>query len=193
MPKQVLLSDQTVAGLKRHAEPLEDSYDSVIGRLIEFFESRQNSTTRPMFVAVDDGPRQFVCQVFDASNPPDLKHTKLTAARVAETQLANPNWNGLLDEVLRRGFMAFGGSFENLHAVCPVNMVSGKKTNEGYHYLKELDFSVQGQDANGAWKGAAFLAQMIDCPVEVQFVWRLKEGAANPGGSGRFEIPRSVK
>lgn len=187
MPKQIVLSDQTIAGLKRHAEPLDDTYDSVVARLIDFFESHRSTTSEVTSVPPITRASLPPPEEFNPYSPPNLRHTKVTTARVAGMPLPNPSWNGLLDEVLRRSFPVFGG-FQALDSVASVKMVAGRKTDEGYHYIQEFDFSVQGQDANDAWKCAALLASMVQCPVEVQFVWRTKEGAAFPGTSGRFAI-----
>jgi hypothetical protein len=46
--------------------------------------------------------------------------------------------------------------------------------------------SVQGQDANYAWKGAAHLACELNIPVAAEFVWKDKPGAAHPGVIGRL-------
>jgi hypothetical protein len=45
--------------------------------------------------------------------------------------------------------------------------VKGKKEDEGYRYLADVNLSVQGQDANAAW------AKQLNCPFEVIFAWRM--------------------
>jgi hypothetical protein len=47
---------------------------------------------------------------------------------------------------------------------------------------------VQGQDANGAWKGACHVAQQLGRDVKATFIWRDKEGAAFPGVTGELHI-----
>ena len=64
----------------------------------------------------------------------------------------------------------------------------GRKEDEGYHYLPEVNFSVQGQDANAAWRGVAFIAQNLNVPVEVSFLWRNKDGAEHPGKPGTMRL-----
>ena len=61
--------------------------------------------------------------------------------------------------------------------------------DEGFRYYSDLGISVQGQDANGAWRAACHIAQNLGLPLTVTFVWREKEGAAFPGITGRFHIP----
>jgi hypothetical protein len=55
-------------------------------------------------------------------------------------------------------------------------------------FLPELGISIQGQDANGAWRAACHIAQKLGLQLSATFVWREKEGAAFPGITGRFSI-----
>jgi hypothetical protein len=97
------------------------------------------------------------------------------------------NWNGLLVEAIRKA-RANVKTVEDLSRLIIVNFVSGRKEDEGYKYLPEASLSVQGQDANSAWKGAFHIAQQLRCPIEVMFVWRHKEGAAFPGETGCLAV-----
>ncbi len=69
--------------------------------------------------------------------------------------------------MLRRA-MKRAGSFEELHRICPVNMVKGRKEDEGYGYLPEIDLSVQGQDANGACRGVVTAAQALGMSLDIR-------------------------
>ena len=69
-----------------------------------------------------------------------------------------------------------------------VNFVEGEKSNEGYRFLSDVGLSVQGQDANGAWKAACHVAQQLGRELKAVFIWREKEGAAFPGVTGEFHI-----
>lgn len=54
----------------------------------------------------------------------------------------------------------------------------------------DVGLSVQGQDANGAWRAALHVAQQLRCPLKVTFIWRdNKDGAAFPGVTGQFSMP----
>src|SRR5258708_37635766 len=76
------------------------------------------------------------------------------------------------------------GDFDKLRKIATVNIVKGEKRDEGYDYIPEAGLSVQGQDANAAWRGVAMLAQNLHVPVEGSFLWRNKEGAEHPGKPG---------
>ena len=69
-----------------------------------------------------------------------------------------------------------------------VNFVPGEKRDEGYRPLADLGISIQGQDANGAWRGICHIVQRLECALTVKFAWREKEGAAFPGETGHFVI-----
>lgn len=60
-------------------------------------------------------------------------------------------------------------------------MVKGRKEDEGYGYLPEIDISVQGQDANAACRAIVMAAQGLGIGLDVGFMWRPKESAAYPG------------
>src|SRR5690606_3474105 len=116
---------------------------------------------------------------------PRLTHTKVLDAVIDDKRLTKPNWNALLDEVLRQT-MKRVGSYEKLRRVCPVNIVRGRKEDEGYDYLPEIDVSVQGQDANGACRAVVAAAQALGMSLDIGFMWRHKANAAYPGERGRI-------
>jgi hypothetical protein len=116
----------------------------------------------------------------------------LLVASWPQLSLSRPNWNGLLEETLRQA-MKEVKDFDRLRGVCPINLVKGKKTDEGYSHLSDINVSVQGQDANGACRGIVTAAQALGFEVNIGFVWRHKEGAAFPGERARLSIPASKR
>lgn len=168
------------------SEPLVDSLDSKLKEIIEFYEAHQTKckNKKPQL------PQEPAQNVFDALNAPDLTHTKLLSTVVNGRALRAPSWNSLLDEVVVNAAKQMD-DFETLTANTLANVVRGQKTDEGYHYLQEIDVSVQGQSANDAWRAAASLALQTGQGLEVRFVWREKKGAQRPGESGSFLIEGS--
>ena len=79
-------------------------------------------------------------------------------------------------------------SSADLKKLVTVNFVEGQKSDEGYRFLSDVGLSVQGQDANGAWKGACHTARQLGRELKAVFIWRDKEGAAFPGITGEFHI-----
>lgn len=124
-------------------------------------------------------------QTFNAKSVPNLRHTKLLSAKVG-SETIRPTWNGLLFHVIRLIPKDRLAKTDEARRLIIVNFVSGKKEDEGYRFVPELGISVQGQDANDSWKGASHIAQKLGVPVEVEFLWRMKEGAAFPGVTGRL-------
>jgi hypothetical protein len=179
----VELSHQTFVRLQSHAVPLVDNIETVIGRLIDFYESRDGAT-----VASTDGTASKIRQ-FNPLSPPVLTHTKVLEVEFCGRPLEHgeANWNGLLNAAVRRA-KAQVKSASELKQLMIVPYVSGRKANEGYRYLSDIGISIQGQDANGAWKAACHIAQKLGLPLTATFIWREKEGAAFPGITGRLSV-----
>ena len=177
----ISVSDVAFERLQRHAKPFVDTPETVILRALDALE---RVTGQPISEEILDGSPELD---IDAKALPRLTHTKLLEASIDGERLARPNWNSLLDEMLRRAMQRVG-SFEKLHGICPVNMVKGRKEDEGYGYLPEIDVSVQGQDANGACRAVVTAAQALGMSLDIGFMWRLKESAAHPGERGRIRI-----
>jgi hypothetical protein len=126
-------------------------------------------------------------QTFNAKSVPNLRHTKLLSAKVA-SETIRPTWNELLFHLIRLIPKDRLAKTDEGRRLIIVNFVPGKKEDEGYRFVPEHGISVQGQGANDAWKGASHIAQRLGVPVEVEFLWRMKDGAAHPGVTGRLSI-----
>jgi hypothetical protein len=171
----ISISQATFERLQKHAIPLIDSFGSVINRVLDAVEEG-SPKTRPTIP--DTNTLRF-----NPGKPPNLTHTKVVSAKFGDQQIRPANWNRLLDAAViaaaRRSL-----EFSELRRIVPVNLVRGKKEDEGYHYLSSVDLSVQGQDANAAWRYSLLIAQALRSPIEVSFIWRNKEGAEQPGKGG---------
>jgi hypothetical protein len=97
------------------------------------------------------------------------------------------NWNGMLKQAVRLAKSRVKTA-DDLKRIVIVNFVPGKREGDGYEYLADADVSVQGQDANNAWRGTLHVAQQLGLPIEVVFLWRRKDNAAFPGETGRFVV-----
>ena len=180
----VELSHQTFARLQAHAVPLVDNIETVIGRLIDFYESRDGTPVPTTADGVGGKTRQF-----NPLSPPSLTHTKVLAIEFCGRPLddGKANWNGLLNAAVRTA-KSHAKTAADLKQLVIIPFVDGQKTDEGYRYLQELGISVQGQDANGAWKAACHIAQKLGLALNARFVWREKEGAAFPSIAGQLTI-----
>jgi hypothetical protein len=178
---EVTIQGATFERLQRHAKPLVDTIDTVMSRALDALE-RVASDSPSGGGRGTDAERRIDPRVL-----PNLTHTKVLDASIEGQPVAKANWNLLLDEMLRRG-MRRVGTFEKLRQLCPVNMVKGRKDDEGFSYLTDIDVSVQGQDANGACRAVVMAAQGLGIPVDIGFMWRYKQEAAYPGERARLQI-----
>ncbi len=178
---EVMIQDSTFERLQRHAKPLVDTIDSVVNRALDALEEVAGEPA-PGGRRAAEAERRI-----DLRMLPRLTHTKVLDASIGGQAVAKPNWNLLLDDMLRRA-MKRVGTFEKLQQLCPVNMVKGRKEDEGFSYLPEIDFSVQGQDSNGACRAVVMAAQGLGIALDIGFMWRHKEGAAHPGERARLQV-----
>lgn len=183
MAPSVELSSSVFARLQTHAVPLVDTIETVIVRLIDAFEQPGKSSPPG-----DRGDGQVV-RVFNPNTPPNLTHAKILGVTFSGKSLGHgqDNWNGLLNAAVREA-RARAKTDAEFQALMVVKHVKGEKTDEGYRPLPGAGISVQGQDANGAWRAACHIAQGIGCKLSVKFAWREKEGAAFPGVTGQMSV-----
>jgi len=180
--RPIQVSDVTFTRLQKMAVPLVDNDDTVIQKLLDTYERSHlaHANGNPTQAQSGVGPRQF-----SADSLPDLKHTKLLHAKLNGKPLRKAKWNELLLEAIRLA-KAKARTDDELRRLVSVNFVRGKKDDDGYHFVPDIGLSVQGQDARSAWKGAYHIAQQLAIPIDVEFQWRVKAGAAFPGVTGRL-------
>lgn len=167
LTRQIPVSEQTVKRLKDLADPLDDTYDSVISRLLDAYGSQPPLPT-PSGAEKEDVPPQpgilaqlrrhaeragnsKILQLLDADEPaerifdpfvpPNLTHTKITSAVFDGRVLSPASWNGLLDEAVRTARRKLR-MYAEVRKICLMNIVDGKKTDEGYHFIPEVGVSV---------------------------------------------------
>ncbi|MBB4230056.1 T4SS efffector SepA family protein [Rhizobium mongolense] len=182
MPHAITLSDEVFSRLQAHAIPLVDTIESVIIRILDAYSDSKPEIHTDGFKA------------FDPSLPPNLGHTTVLSASVAGAVLkpADTFWNNiivvLIKEMAKRGMTPAA-----IDASITSNSVVGEKKGNGYKFIKEAGVSVQGLDANNAWKTINFLANVTGIPVDVKFRWQNKEGVEMPGVIGAFSTGRTME
>lgn len=183
------ISDDTNARLQKVAKPLIDTYDSVIRRLLDLqeTESANNVEDRagPGTPLSDDGRMML----FDWRNPPSLKHTSVIEASFEGEQIDRSScyWNNIMMRVIVAARKA-GKSSDELFAMLFVNREKGQKSEQGYKYIDEIGFSVQGQDSQAAFRQIYDLAEKMGFKMDITFRWQSKEDAAFPNRHGRVSI-----
>lgn len=176
------LQTHTITRLQKHAIPLVDDFDSVIGKLIDAYEGTPKGG-----IAITQ-PTSTV-QVFDPAAPPNLTHTTVKYIKFCGT-VFKPNetyWNTLMYAAIHQ-VAARGLAPEELKKHILANCAIGVKDDNGYKHLADTGLSIQGQDANGAWKAIYHLAATFHLPVEVTFTWQNTSKAAAPNVTGSFSM-----
>ena len=81
-----------------------------------------------------------------------------------------------------------GVSTEDLLDLITVNKSARERHDTGFTFIKEADLSIQGQDANGAWRQTYVIASSIGIPLDVVFAWQNNPKAAMPNTVGSFHL-----
>ena len=178
MTHLIELSDETFSRLQSHAAPLIDTSESVVNRALDALEA-DGRLKAPSNIS---GAR-----LFDGANPPNLTFTTIRSIKLCGSRFSPNQWNALLLAVVEEAMKRLNDC-DKVKELIVVNCVSGEKTDTGYKYLPSADISVQGQDANNAWKGIAHIARNMDISIEIVFMWHDNPKAAHSGLTGRFLI-----
>jgi hypothetical protein len=178
MAPTVQFTPATFARLQKFAEPLVDDIESVVNRLADFYEGG-SGPSGPSGSAKD----------FSGGPVPNLTHTKMLEAEVASQVLpkSKGNWNGLLDAMILKAAEKLN-DIEALKGLVIINYVVGEKADQGYRFLPAAGISVQGQDANSAWKAISHIAKSLRIQAQALFVWYDNEKAAHPGQTGKLSV-----
>ena len=178
MPHSIILPDDLFAKLQAHAVPLVDTPLTVIERALAALEAGDEDPVQ------DSGVRTF-----NPAAPPSLSHTTPRKAVLAGKRMPanatywNPIMNAVIQEAAKRGVVR-----QDLVDLLTVNWVEGEKTDMGYKYIEAAGISVQGQDANAAWRQAHRIAESFGIGISVEFVWQNTDKAAMPNTLGSFFV-----
>lgn len=176
----VKLGAETFARLQAHAIPLVDTIESVINRALDALDREAGVKD----LVPDDGVRSF-----DPSAPPSLSFTTVRSVVVNGRRHppAETYWNSILEAAVREAAKR-GRTPAEIGDLLIVNHVVGPREGGGYRFVEEAGVSVQGQDANAAWRAAFHIADVMKIPIEVTFFWQSSAKAAFPGTVGRMTV-----
>lgn len=177
MTPQVNLESSTIERMKSYAEPLVDTLDTVILKALDAIDMLKAKTDAPLSE-----------RVLNPAAPPNLSYTtvKSVVFNGKPFPAAEAYWNPLLLATVREAKKT--RTKEQVKALLICNHTLGKKEDNGYKYLDDVGLSIQGQDANNAWKATYHILQAIKVPVEVIFAWQDNPKAVSPGAMGKFNV-----
>lgn len=174
----VEISEETFARLQRNATPLVDTIETVINRSLDALEGTSQQPRR------NDSASSY-----NPASPPSLSFTTVRSVLI-DNDLLPPEetfWNGALLYLVRKAGN-LGLQPKQISEITLVRNTIGKNLNNGFKYIKEAGISVQGQDANTAWRGIFHLATELKSNVEVAFFWQNNPKAAFPGQKAQLTI-----
>lgn len=181
MPTTVVIPDELMKKMQSVAIPLQDTYLSVIDRAVDALIEKGHGPQAKAPTA----PNQTSGTVpYPPDAPPSLTFTKPIAVTLEGEVLSKQElyWNLMLFKVVGVAAQKLKGA--QLRQALLVNSVEGKNETSGFRYIPEGKISVQGADANNAWKATIHLCKMAHLNIDVTFRWDVKEGAAHPGRVG---------
>jgi len=174
------IPDELFSKLQRHAVPLIDTPLSVIERALRALEAGDEAPT--------SGPSSL--RTFNPSAPPDLKFTSVLKAQINGKVLrkADTNWNAVLLHVINEA-AAMKTSPQDILDLVTVNSQLGCREDSGFKFVEAAGISIQGQDANSAWRQAYTLASSLGIEIDLTFVWQSTDKAAMPSVTGTMFVP----
>jgi hypothetical protein len=160
------------------ATPLVDTPASVIEKLLDFYNAGKTVDSKPRHQPPRAPSNDDTVERFDPDGLPDLTSTKIVAAefgnrKVLATEFTDGragSWNGLV-KLAHRFAIERLKSFDALRSATQSNVVRGKRSDKGFHYMADLDMSIQYVQADRAWQNTLYLARKLGVPVMVHFEW----------------------
>ena len=178
MSPVIRIPESTYKRLQKLAIPFVDKPADVIDRLLD--EREQKETGK---VSRETSTDSTVLQL-DPLRPDDLGHTRVLEARL-NGRTIRPKWNYLVIVVHQLALERLG-SFDKLKKMTLSNIVQGERSDSGFKYVTETDFSIQYTDSNHSWKNSLHLAMKLGFEIEVHLEWMNKDKAVHPDQRARL-------
>jgi hypothetical protein len=166
--------------LQSKAVPLVDDLDTVLTRLLDFWDKHHGSAGQKTQVA----PEDLTVKSYSGDMPPDLTFTGIKLIKLDGEAFSNRYWNPLMFAVIGNAANKIGK--EKLQPLLEGN--SSEKQNKNYVHVPEAGLWVQGREANLCWRQINKIAKAAGLAIEVDFFWPEDSKSANAGKSGRFVI-----
>ncbi len=176
---QIEIPEPLFKRLQKHATPLVDTPVSVIERWADFFEEhhgKNNTQQNASNLPVESSSSEKLQQI-DLINPPSLLHTTVRG-EFGDNDFSN--WNDLL-RIAHVAAFKKAQSFNELRRVTSAQIIEGSRSDRGFHFIPEINISLQGVDANRGWQYALRLAKYLGVSLRAVVEWRQNEKAIRPG------------
>jgi len=168
--------------LKSLAEPFVDTPESVLERVIVQHRRFSESAVSP----ADSSGEPAGATLYRMSNIPPMRFTRIEGAELDGKQLVARNWNTLIEELIRT-CRAKGYVPEEIQKKLRANTANGRGAKHlGYRFIREVDFSFQGLDAQRACEAALELATDFVMHLTISFSWRQNDSAHRPGARAKI-------
>ena len=174
----IRINDSIYERLRALATPFDDTPATVIERLLDFYDSKNELPTKRV-----KEPPVIYPDIYPEDNPPSLTHTHIISASFAGRSATG--WNELV-HMAHQVAMERLKSFHAVRSASLSNIVEGVRTDSGFHFLADANLSIQNVDANKAWQNSLHLAKKLAVEINAVFEWAEKEGAAHPGKQGQL-------
>ena len=186
MMPQINISPALFAKLQELAEPFVDTPETVISRVVAFYQSNHKAM-QPTYEGSPKSPIDAGVMVFQPDAPPDLTFTHPVSIELEGIKFNKSNlyWNPLLFEIVRLAGVKLNDT-DKLKQMLRCNYLDGRSEQTGYRYIPDAKLSVQGQAANPVWKTIIHLVRQLGLKLDVTFVWEGKPNAAYPGKTARM-------
>ena len=155
--RTIQISEINFKRLQNISEPLVDTPDVVIARLIDQYEALHGGGPSLLEIIDKDIKR------LEADTPGNLSHTRVRSATFNSRSITRPNWNKLV-RAAHVAAIEQGVSVEDLIDISLANLQKGEVSDNGFHFLEGAGISIQGQAANNAWQTSLNLARYLQSP-----------------------------
>ena len=185
MSPVIRIPESTYRRLYKLALDFVDKPADVIDRLLDEHEQAENGNVSSAT------PTDSAVLQLDPIQPDDLFHTRVLEARL-NGRIIRPKWNNLVIAIHQIALEKLE-SFDRLKMMTLSNIVEGKRSDSGFKYVTETDFSIQYCDSNHAWQNSLHLAKKLDFEIEVHLEWMNKDKAVYPGQRAKLFWSPSIR
>lgn len=185
MPITIEIPEHLYNRIQKQAVPFVDlTPAAVIERWADFFDTSSESGIPVPLQVPEPAPLVLEGKRYNPMNPPELFHTRVIG-HIGGRDFKK--WNDLV-RLAHLAALEASGSLEELRQISRANLRAGDHSGRnGFHFVPEMNASIQGLDAGKAWECAFHLAKHTKVPVVAKFTWRENPKAAFPGETGILE------